>query len=276
MSETQTVLPDKPLDDDEIMLTDAEREALKEDEADADEGEGEEGAGEAKPEAGAEAPAAPSRDDGTPPDAEPATGPLIPAGDTEAAKARLTAIAGERDALAERFDDGDLTAKEYSAALKALEDEAREMDWTLRKAALSAEVQEQQVKLAWQKDCTDFLTQHPYIKANETRFNSFDLVVRQITGDPANDNLTGPQKLAKAHEQWRNDLGIGKPAAPPPTKPPRNLPPSMHNIPASAVESTDDGRFGALDRLADTDPIAYEKRFAALSEAEQNAYLSIR
>jgi hypothetical protein len=51
------------------------------------------------------------------------------------------------------------------------------------------------------------------------------------------------------------------------------LPPNLNRIPASAPESTDDGRFASLDRLAESDPVGYERRLAALNEADYQAYM---
>ena len=40
------------------------------------------------------------------------------------------------------------------------------------------------------------------------------------------------------------------------------------------MNDTDGGRFAVLDRLAATDPIAYEDALAKMPEAERNAYMA--
>lgn len=275
MSETRAVIADKPLADDEIELTEAEREAMNED--DGDEGEGnEEGEDETDltPAPEAEDPAPPAGDAPQ----EPVTVPLIRSEDTEAATTRLAAIDTESNDLAGRFDDGDITAKEYAEALKKLESERRDLDWTIRKTALAAEMIEQQQTQAWFGAVNDFLAEHPEIKGNKLRYASFDMAVREVTGNEANAALTGPQKLAKAYKEWSTALNI-KPAGKPETPKPearKPLPPSLANIPASDASSVEDGKYALLDRLAEKDPMRFEAELARMSEAEQDAYSMAR
>lgn len=281
MSGTAPAVADRPLEDDDIELTDAEREAMAEEEgADAPEEAEEEApapvaapepAAAATPAAEPEQPAA-----GAPP---PVNVPLIRAEDTAAATARLEAIDTEADALATRFDDGEMTAKEYGAAIKALEAERRDLDWSVRKAALSAEVEEQQATKAWFTSVSEFVAAHTEIKPGTLRWNAFDTAVRMVTSDEANASLTNAKKLEKAYAMLTAEFGGGTaPAAPKATAlPPRPaLPPSLANVPASAVNNADDGRYANLDRLMERDPLAYEEAMAKMSEADQAAYLAAR
>lgn len=281
MSETTPAVADRPLEDDDIVLTDAEREAMEDgdDDADAD------AEKETEQEKGAETSAE---------QAEPATTtateaapaqvnvPLIRAEDTAAATARLAAIDTEADDLAARFDDGDLTAKEYGAGLKALEAERRDLDWSIRKAELSAEVAEQQATQAWFTAVTEFVAEHAEIKPNTLRWTAFDTAVRMVTGDDANAGLTNRKKLEKAYEMLNAEFGpTARPAAAPKaaTPPPaerRPLPPNLSRIPASAVNDADESRYAALDQMVSTDPIGYEARLAQMSPAELEAYSAAR
>lgn len=282
MADTQAVIEDKALEDDDILLTDAEREAARDDEAEA-EAQAEPAAAAEEPKPAAAEPAAAEDEPGVvvaPADSI----PLLRAEPTEPATTRLAAIETEVEALSTKFDDGDLTAKEYAAALKKLTDEKANLDWTVRKAALAAEIEEQAATRAWFGTVNEFLAAHPEIKANNLRYASFDMAVREVTGDTGNNSLTATQKLQKAYDRWAGDLGIAKPAAAAPKQaeatpspaPRRTLPPNLTKIPAAAVQSTDDGRFGVLDRLLEADPIAFEARMASLSDADRAAYMASR
>lgn len=277
MSGTAPAVADRPLDDDDIELTDAEREAMDEDEGnDAPEP----GEDDAPPPAAAPEPAQAAAPEPQPAasDPPPVNVPLIRAEDTAAATARLEAIDTEADDLAARFDDGEMTAKEYGAAIKALEAERRDLDWSVRKAALSAEVEEQQTTKAWFTAVNEFIGAHAEIKPGTLRWTAFDAAVRMVTGDEANASLTNAKKLEKAYGMLTAEFGGAAPAASktaaPPARPP--LPPSLASIPASAVNSADDGRYANLDRLMERDPLAYEEAMAKMSEADQAAYLAAR
>lgn len=283
MSGTAPAVADRPLEDDDIELTDAEREAMGDDEgADAPEEAEDEApapAAAATPEPAAATPAAePEQPAANAP--PPVNVPLIRAEDTTAATTRLAAIDTEADALAARFDDGEMTAKEYGEALKALEAERRDLDWSVRKAALSAEVEEQQTTRAWFTAVNEFIGEHTEIKPGTLRWTTFDTAVRMVTSDEANASLTNRQKLDKAYAMLTAEFGgaapaAAKPAAPAlPPRPP--LPPSLASIPASAVNNADDGRYAVLDRLMEKDPLAYEEAMARMSEADQAAYLAAR
>lgn len=281
MSGTAPAVADRPLDDDDIELTDAEREAMAEDEGDdaPEEAEEEAPAPVAKPEPAAAATPAAEPEQPAASAPPPVNVPLIRAEDTAAATARLEAIDTEADTLATRFDDGEMTAKEYGAAIKALEAERRDLDWSVRKAALSAEVEEQQATKAWFTSVSEFVATHTEIKPGTLRWNAFDTAVRMVTSDEANASLTNAKKLEKAYAMLTAEFGGGP--APAASKaaalPPRPaLPPSLANIPASAVNNADDGRYANLDRLMDTDPMGYEAAMAKMSEADQAAYLAAR
>ena len=59
-------------------------------------------------------------------------------------------------------------------------------------------------------------------------------------------------------------------------KPKREIPqvPSLANVPAADVDQPGDDKFAMLDRLADKDPVAYERALDKLSEAEREEYLA--
>jgi hypothetical protein len=115
---------------------------------------------------------------------------------------------------------------------------------------------------------------------------SFDAVVRRVTGNPENATLSNRKQLELAHNQWREEMGIpapgkagaaagaqeGKPGQKAP-KPRTEIPPTLHNVPSADMTNSDDSKFAYLDGLMDRDPIAFEKALSNLSEADQQDYL---
>ncbi len=133
-------------------------------------------------------------------------------------------------------------------------------------------------------DARAFIEAHPEVKANKVLFQSFDAVVRDVTGDAANAKLTNNQQLEKAFEQWNKALGrepvkadAGKQAAKQEKKPEKRPPvttPNLGDVPSASATDVSDGRFAVLDRLMESDPVKYEEALAKLSDADRDAYLS--
>jgi hypothetical protein len=186
----------------------------------------------------------------------------------ENAAARLAEIEAQKDALAAKFDDGELTAAEMRAQLKPLEDQRDDIRAQQLKAELSADSQ----IAAWRNAVVPtFLAAHPEYKPGSIRFNALDAEVRALQAS-GNDQFD-PAILAKAHERIIAELGAapGSTTPAPAAKPNRNLPPTIHNLPAADIETTENGQFAALDRLTGE---AFEAALSRMSEADQAAYLA--
>ena len=201
--------------------------------------------------------------------------PDVPADvDDQIAAAKLAKIK-----LAEKFDEGEITAVEYAKQTEELNDFQRELENKRFKAQLSAESQQSRELDSWEETCSEFLSAHPEISKSKLRYDSFDYAVRLVTGDQANAALTGAQQLEKAYQTWVTELGIqvDQPAQsgakPDPRKP--KVVPNIGSLPAAQANDTDDGKFAYLDRLADSDPLKYEATLAKLSDADREAYLSM-
>lgn len=205
--------------------------------------------------------------------------PLIKAESPQDVAAKLDDIKARKAALVEKFNDGDLNARDYTDQLEALTDEADAIKQALFKDRLSREVAGQQREQAWRAEVTAFLSEHPEVCKNEIAWGAYDLAVRAVTSASENSRLSDRQQLTKAHQLWADKLGITAPEKAPeaktqasPPKPERKVPPTLARIPASDTQGTDEGKWDALDRLAGTDPDAYEQRLARLSPAELAAY----
>lgn len=284
--------------DDEPELDDEGNPIASEEEEEGDEGDEAEAAAAAALEAAKDK--TPSRDDGSAADAAQALldaaaeadaaveapraqpVPLIRAEVPADIEAQKAAIETQRDEIAQKFEDGDMTAREFQAENRKLDKQDNDLDWLVRKAELSAETTQAQTEATWYKSTEEFLKDHPEIMKNELVYNAFDAVVRKITADKANHGLSDRKQLEKAHAEWSEALGIKTASAPkdktaanaPAAKGKRDLPPNLGTVPAATASETDDGKYAALDRLIETDPLAYEAALAKMSPAESDAYLA--
>lgn len=274
-------------------LTDEERAALEdgddvEIEDDGDEGEGEDAAPEPNDKGAddtGEEPGQSGDDEFEPEGPTPVPVPLdaeVP----EDAEAILSQLDEKEAEVEQQFEDGDLTAAEYRKELRAIASRRDEINRAMFKADIAREMLEKAELDAWKRDVADFMsTTGAYIDRSELLKVAFDRKVREVTGDPANANLSNRQQLLKAHKAFVAELeaagihvGVKAQAKEQPRqKASRPVPPSLARVPSADIETTDDGRFAAIDRLADTDPEAYE---AALLKLEQRGeledYLSSR
>lgn len=206
---------------------------------------------------------------------------------TEELKAKYDDIQNRVKALADKFEEGELTTNEYNTQLQALFDERGELKWLERKDELNRESVEQQIERQWQADVKAFAERHPEIYASEEDFKALDILVQSITKAKAEQGLRyGEADLERAYRIWADERGIAppKPASENPKQEqaaqqqPKqqqkalDIPPTLAKVPAAAPEDTDDGKFAALDRLADSDPQKYQETIARMSAEEYDAY----
>ncbi len=137
---------------------------------------------------------------------EPAPLPLLRAEAINAGP-MLAQLAAQQDVWTGKFDDGDITAKEFRAGLNAIEERKDAIKWEQKKAALAEEMAEGQRFNQWAGAVKDFMeTTGKQIAANRPLLVAFDAEVRKAHGDPANRGLSDRAILAKAHRKFRDDL----------------------------------------------------------------------
>lgn len=205
--------------------------------------------------------------------------PVYTAQQPEDVETKLTELNAKKEELASKFDDGDITAKDYQKQLDALNKQEREIEREVFKAQLAQEMEQQRQKNEWARDVKDFLGEHPEYSKSKVLYGTLDNLVKEIARDPSNVSLSGSEILAKAHEQIQEALGVfgvkqesaAKPAG---KKPKAAVPPTLGRVPAAEGTETSGGKFAILDRLADTDPVRYEAELAKLSDAEMERYLA--
>ncbi len=211
--------------------------------------------------------------------------PILVAEVPEGAEARLTEIATEKGALADKFDDGDMTSKEYQAELEKLNKEERGLERQIDKAQMAQDLENQRITNERMTEITTFLKEVgiPNDPKN-LRFSVLNSAVIAVASEEANANLSATEVMQKAYDLCVEEGALqpkkaadpaGKPAAEKPAakqKTPIKAPPSLAGLPASEISSTEDNRFAFLNRI--TDPDKREAAFNKLSTADQEAYLA--
>jgi hypothetical protein len=119
---------------------------------------------------------------------------------------------------------------------------------------------------------------------------AFDVVVKGVTSDEKYAAMSDKKKLETAYALFTDDYNkafgkavttgaTGEEAAAvatkaAATKAAKVIPPTLARVPASDIEDTGLSPYAALDRLADSNPIAYEARLMELSEKDRATYLA--
>lgn len=192
-------------------------------------------------------------------------------------EAKRTALDTQEDDLVKKFDEGDITFAEYNKELRSLNRERADLDRAELKAELAQEAQQSQVEQTWQTTANTFVAEHPLISKNETTWSSFDAIVRRVTAETMQKGEQPSRRdLEKAYKQWTEDLGIsdaGTQKLQPKQKKQNVVPPNLGKAPAATANDTDDGKFAHLDRLAESDPLAFEAALAKMSDAQRDEYM---
>ncbi len=192
-------------------------------------------------------------------------------------EAKRTALDTQEDDLVKKFDEGDITFAEYNKELRSLNRERADLDRAELKAELAQEAQQSQVEQTWQTTANTFVAEHPLISKNETMWSSFDAIVRRVTAETMQKGEQPSRRdLEKAYKQWTEDLGIadtGTQKPQPKQKKQNVVPPNLGKVPAATANDTDDGKYAHLDRLAESDPLAFEAALAKMSDAQRDEYM---
>ena len=179
----------------------------------------------------------------------------------------LAEIQRQRDLLAQAFDEGDLTTAEYRQQIDRVAAEQERISWQLRKAELAQDMRATAERASWKREVQDFMTTGPgaRIAASQTQMTAFDAIVRQVTADPANQNLSDRAQLERAWRVYQQDtarIGLATDAY--------ETASALGNMGGGYVDT---GQFAILDQMAargDVDGI--EKALALMSPAERDRY----
>jgi len=194
---------------------------------------------------------------------------------------KIKTLDSERDKLAEQFDDGELSAKEYREKLKPIESELDGLKERRTSAAVTRDLAIERYKT---ETVPTFFSEHPQYKPGTVLHTMLDTELRKLQS--ASKDPLNPKHLQKAHaildQQLREALGD---AAKPKPKaenqsgkgklPKREAPLTLANVPAADISDTGDGgEFAYLDRLANQDIEAYERELGKLSDEKRDRYLA--
>jgi hypothetical protein len=214
------------------------------------------------------------------PSPAPQPAPVFVADAVENADGKLAEIATQKDALMQRFDDGDITLREYQKQADVLAKQERDIEFAQREAVLAAKMADQQMRNAWVAQAQTFAATNGY--TDQRRFNMLDAEVKAVASTDEAKHMDGSQILARAHANLveaglmaPKAAAAAQPAAKPAAqKPAVELPPSTHKLPAADIDNAAGGQWADLDRLATTNPTAYEAKLLSMSEAERDRYLA--
>lgn len=216
------------------------------------------------------------------PEAAPAPAPILIAQAPADADAQLAQIATDKAALIDKWENGEVTGKEYQQQLDALNEKQSDIKAQVREADLAQKLEAQRVQNQWVADCNRFLADHPeYQDTNGERRKLMDETIMALARMPSNQGLSNEKALAKAHRMVQMELGEVAPAANTPAAPQKvtqhkvpkpEIPPNVGTMPAASMNDTTGGEFAALDALAKTDLAGYEAAVEKLSDAQRARY----
>lgn len=232
----------------------------------------------------------------TPPSAPPAaTEPPAPAGGQDApAEADLELEAAPqlkdfdpeieeyktqlRD-IAQKFDDGHISAVERIDLEMGLQEK-------LQSARLQRELQVNQESMRrntfLHETVPTFLAANPVYGQSEAALTELDAVTRRLQDEAINAGrdplspkilLQADRIIRQRFEPWFVSSPAPKSGSKPPPK--RELPPDLNSVPAAeGPDGVDGGHYAHLDRMAEKDPLAFERELSKMSEAAVDAYLA--
>lgn len=201
-------------------------------------------------------------------------------------KDQLADLDKQAEDLATQFDAGEMTAGEFHKKLSAINATKSDLSRQIDRAEMAAQMRQSHfINVAVKQ----FLHDHQqYSPENPTMYNMLDAEVRRLQMD-ATDPFD-PSLLRKAHKNIEAAIGkftVKADKSPPAQEQPKadnvvrlppksekpKVPPTLARVPADEIDDQGDGKYGRLDRLAETDPLAYEEALAKMPASERDEYL---
>jgi len=169
---------------------------------------------------------------------------------------RLAELSQARADVVRMFEDGEITAREYSDGLERISDRREDIKTRQRMASAAKESHERALDSEWRSNVDRFMAgAGKNIKARgEAAMIAFDSYVQKVTGDAANSRLSDRAQLAKAHKAFLADFG------------------GSFGGDTSSAHVNGGSDFAALDRLAESNPREFERRVAGMTDDEREAY----
>lgn len=192
---------------------------------------------------------------------------------------QIDALEKKKDELTDKFDDGELTGKEYRAELRTIDNQLE----GLKTQRLAAEIgKTNAVQHYFETTVPEFLAKHTEYEKGSILHAMLEAEVKKL--QVQSQNPLNPAILERAHEnltaQVTKAYGVkpnaqAKPNAGKTTAAAREVVPTLGTVPAAdASDDTDGGEFAWLDRLSNSDVEKYEQELAKLSDEKRDRYLA--
>jgi hypothetical protein len=191
----------------------------------------------------------------------------------EEAKARM-------DSLQKRFDDGEIDLPTFLGERDGI------MAVVIRDRVatdISEKSKEQMAEALWKRAIDNFMDDHDGYRKDPVLHRALDAQIKVLAGDPANDQLSDKQLLAKAHQDISSRFKVedSAPAVADPKKALaekrrpnlKDVPRTIGSVPAAAENVTADDEFADLDKLAERDSALFEQKLAKMTAEQQDRYL---
>jgi hypothetical protein len=180
----------------------------------------------------------------------------------EDADRQIEALNSEAEALAQQFDAGQLSAADFHTLSRHVDDQRANLTRQVDRAQIGEEMR----RADWVNGAVKrFLDQHPRYRANKSLFTALDAEVKHLQIESGNN--FDPNHLRRAHANLEAASGRS-------SRRPAKRDAAVHDDGGERDVGADPGgRFARLDRLAKTNPSAFEERMLAMSDDERDAYL---
>ncbi len=212
--------------------------------------------------------------------------PEIP--DTTEAKATLDRVEQQIEALADQYDNGDLTKAEFLAKTRELSDQQAKARVQIEAAEMAMQQATQQQIKHWESRLEAYKATAPELWT-EAHIQGWDQHLRMVTSNPAYVDLSRDQQIQLAHRMYASayeartgqSLAVPKPKAAngreklevrqdERPEPPRTL--SGFNSDTSA--EVEDTAFAMIDRVISKDPLEAERMFSRMTPEQQERFLN--
>lgn len=191
-------------------------------------------------------------------------------------KERVTANETAMDELAQKYEDGDISFAEYNKGMRKLNETAMDLRELKMRAEISDTSTSNALQERWDAAMGTFLEAHPEAISTPVRQNAFDQILREITAPVMQaGGMPGRAEIDKAYKRLAEEFGFAATTTttePVKGKKENKVPPTLGAVPAAAQNDVDDGKWAHLDRLAESDPAAYEAAMLKMSDAEREEY----
>lgn len=209
---------------------------------------------------------------------------------TKADEDRIKAIETEIKELVAAADDGEESFSVASEKVAALTKEAARLEVKKERDTEATEAFQTKGEEIWTNACVAWFTAQGIdpekFAANPKLEETFDAIVRDVTGGAIGRGLTPKQQLDEALAIYQRRPGAeewpGKGLTPAKggkaSRRERSvvLPPSLNDIAPAGGGGVEDGRYSALDTLAETNPLKFEAALEKMSEEQRDAYMASR